>query len=362
MKKIITLLIVVAAGAALLWLSINEQGQGATALKQRPKPNVVITDVVISDVRDEVEALGNIGANESITITSKVSDVIDELYFDDGQFVSKGQLLVQLRNDEQQARVAAAKVKLTEQMRELARIRTLLTNQTVAELERDRLQSQMDTAKAELDQAQAALNEREIKAPFAGRLGLRRVSNGALVTPSMAITTLDDIGSVKLDFSVPERFISSLSPGKVVEATAVAFDNQIFAGKVTLIDNRVNETTRAVTVRAMIPNPEAKLLPGMLMKVKLIQSQRRAIMIPEAAIIPQQNRHYVYVVNPEGSIEQKQVTLGKRQLGIVEIVEGLTPGEQLVIRGILKVRPGDEVQVQRQENFSALSHADEVLS
>ncbi|WP_240778680.1 efflux RND transporter periplasmic adaptor subunit [Shewanella sp. SNU WT4] len=349
-----SLVVVAAAIAGALWFS-----QGPAPSESPPKgakltPNVVVANVTFVNVRDEVEALGNIGANESTTITSKISEVIERIYFVDGEYVKHGQLLVQLRSAEQQAQVTAAKVKLSEQTRELARISTLVTNKTVAELERDRLQSLIETAKAELDQALSALNEREIRAPFSGRLGLRNVSQGALVSPATVITTLDDIAQVKLDFTVPERFIPLLSKGQVIEASAVAFDNELFTGKVTLIDNRVNANTRAVTVRAIVPNPDGKLLPGMLMTVKLIKEQRQAIMVPEGAIIPQQDRHYVYLVNSQGVIEQRQVKLGLRQLGAVEVIDGLAQGEVLVTRGILKVRPEMAVEVQAQESFSAV--------
>ncbi|QYJ80147.1 efflux RND transporter periplasmic adaptor subunit [Shewanella acanthi] len=321
-------------------------------------PNVVIATVQMAPVRDEVEAIGTNKAYESVTITPKVTDVVTSLKFDDGDIVKKGDLLVQLQNAEQIAKVKAAQVKVADNQRELARISSLVSSRTVAELERDRLQTLIDTTRAELEQAQSALNDRSIVAPFNGRLGLRQVSVGSLVSPGTEITTLDDISKIKLDFSVPERFIQDLQPGKQVEAKAVAFPVEIFKGKVISIDSRVNPTTRAVIVRAEIPNPKLRLLPGMLMKVKLIKRSREAIMLPESAIIPLQKSHYVYSVNSDNVIERKAVQIGIRTRGWVEILDGLEIGENVVIRGLLKVRPGDTVKTQVSEKFTYLTEDD----
>ena len=349
MKKIILIIVLIAVAGYAYQQTATEKPQ---ASRPKPIPNVVIAKAAMEAVRDEVEALGNVKAYESVTITSKVTDVVNQLNFNDGEIVKKGTLLVRLQDAEQVAKVTVAKVQVMDHKREFDRISSLVTSQTVAELERDRLQTLIDTARAELEQAQAALQDRHITAPFSGRLGLRQISVGTLATPGTTITTLDDISTIKLDFSVPERFLQDLKPGKSVEASAVAFPEQLFKGKVTSIDSRVNPTTRAVIVRAEIPNPDLKLLPGMLMKVKLIKQNREALMLPESAIIPIQSKHYIYAVNSENVVEQHEVHLGLRTRGWVEVLDGVTLGEQVIIRGILKVRPGDTVKVEMNEHFT----------
>lgn len=351
MKKIIIIIAILAAA----WFGYQAMQPQEQQARVKLTPNVVITTTAMAQVRDEVEAIGTNKAYESVTITPKVTDVVLSLTFDDGAIVKKGDLLVQLQNAEQLAKVKVAQVKLSDNQRELARISSLVTNRTIAELERDRLQTLIDTTRAELEQAQSSLKDHSIVAPFNGRLGLRQVSVGSLVTPGTEITTLDDISKIKLDFSVPERFIQELQPGKLVEAKAVAFPDEIFNGKVISIDSRVNPTTRAVMVRAEIPNPDLRLLPGMLMKVKLIKRSREALMLPESAIIPIQKDHFVYRVNKDNVIERKQVSIGIRTRGWVEITQGLGIGENIVTRGVLKVRPGDVVKTQFAENFSHLS-------
>jgi membrane fusion protein (multidrug efflux system) len=348
MKKLIVLIaLVLVALSAYYFMSPEE-----TIVKRpRPIPNVVVAKAAIMTIRDEVEALGTGKAYESIIVTSKIAEIVTQINFEDGDLVEKGALLVQLRNDEHKAKVAVTEIKLVENLREFDRISSLVISKTIAELERDRLQSLIDTTRAEVQQAKASLNDRTIKAPFAGRLGLRQVSVGSLVTPGEKISTLDDVSKIKLDFSVPERFIQELQPGKLVEARAVAYPDSLFKGVVTSIDSRVNPDTRAVVVRAVLPNDDYKLLPGMLMKVRLIKQSRQALLLPEAAIIPIQNKHYVYVVNAENIVKQQQVTLGTRTRGWVEITDGLEVGQQVITRGILKVRPGDNVQVELAENF-----------
>jgi len=355
MKKIIIMIILV----SVAWFAYQEFSPNSPSKtnKTRPIANVVVAKASMEPVRDEVEALGTSKAYESITVTPKVTEVVTKINFKDGDRVEKGRLLVQLQDREQVARVTVAKVRVTDHKRELERIRSLVSSQTIAELERDRLQTLIDTTKAELVQAQSALKDRAITAPFKGRLGLRHISVGSLVSPGTVITTLDDISIIKLDFSVPERFLQSLAIGKVVEATAVAFPDELFSGLVVSIDSRVNPTTRTVLVRAEISNAKHRLLPGMLMKVKLIKQSRQALILPESAIIPIQDRHYVYLVNEEEVVIKKEVELGLRKRGWVEVLKGVELGEQVVIRGILKVRPGDKVKVQFSEKFSFLKEA-----
>jgi membrane fusion protein (multidrug efflux system) len=356
MKKIFFLIVLLTLG----WFGYQStQSQPEAVQKNHPLTNVVVAKAAMLTIRDEVDAIGTSKAFDSVTITPKVTELVQRIDFKDGQNVSKGDLLVQLQNNEHLAKVKVAQVKVREHQREFERIISLVSNKTIAELERDRLQSLIDTTKAELEQAQSALADRAILAPFSGRLGLTQVSVGSLVSPGQQITTLDDVSQIKLDFSVPERFLQELQIGKTVEAKAVAFPDKVFIGKVTSIDSRVNPVTRALLVRAVIPNADFALLPGMLMKVKLIKQSREAMLLPESAIIPVQDKHYIYIVNEDNEVERQQVTLGIRTRGWVEILDGVTLGQQVIIRGILKVRPGEKVQAEINERFNFVQVTDE---
>lgn len=350
MKKLLLLLVVISILLAVWW-RLDRTPQALSSADQHIA-EVVVYHASTQPIRDEVEALGSVSANEAVVVTPIVSDLVTAIYFNDGDMVKAGQLLVQLNDAQQRAQLQQAQVQLAESRRELKRIQGLVDSHTIAASEQDRLQTLIDSALAQVAAANAAVNDRQIRAPFAGRLGMRQISLGSLVTPGMEITTLDDIATIKLDFPVPERFIQQLQPGKLVEASAVAYEHKVFNGEVITIDSRVNPETRAITVRAKLPNPDAKLLPGMLMKVRLIKQDRQAILLPESAIVPVQQKHQVYVVKDENTASRREVTIGQRTHGWVEIIDGVTAGEQVIVRGLMKVREGQLLRVKSAESFN----------
>ncbi|WP_417345477.1 efflux RND transporter periplasmic adaptor subunit [Ferrimonas sp.] len=352
MKKTIVAGIVLAVGVAgAIYHKETSKGDGARG-KPRGTPSVVVTQVAAESMRREVEALGTVKARESVVMSVKVTEKVEAVHFDDGQRVEAGTLLLTLSDGEQQAKLRAARANLQEQQREFNRIKDLVQAKTIASSELDRLATSVDVAKATLAQYQAELDARYLRAPFSGVLGFREVSPGTLVTPGTEVTTLDDIQVVKLDFPVPERFLSQLNPGRSVEATAAAFPERVFTGTVVSIDSRVDPVTRAVVVRANIENPDLALRPGMLMTLKLITEQRDTLVVPEESIIPLQQRHYLFVVTPDNRIEQREVEVGLRIRGRAEILSGVNAGEIVVTRGIMKVRPGQEVNTRSGEPFT----------
>ncbi|MCM0150046.1 efflux RND transporter periplasmic adaptor subunit [Photobacterium galatheae] len=318
----------------------------------RPAPNVVIQPVVRQNVARQVEALGTVKSRESVQITAKVTEKVEQIHFEDGQQVNAGALLVTLTSGEQQAKVRAAQANLNEQRREYRRIEGLVRQNTMARSELDKLRTGIEVARAILAQNQAELDARTIAAPFAGILGFRQISQGALVTPGMVVTTLDALDTVKLDFSIPERFLGQIQPGALVDGHVAAFPDQIFSGKVTGINSRVDPQTRAVEVRARVDNPQLLLRPGMLMTLALTLEARSGLVVPEEAVIPRQTEHFVMVVNGNNVVEQRLVELGFRSRGEVEILSGVQEGEQVITRGMDKVRPGQTVTTQQTEHFT----------
>ncbi|BDY05868.1 efflux RND transporter periplasmic adaptor subunit [Ferrimonas sp. YFM] len=352
MKKTIVAGIVFALGVAgAIYHKETSKSDGARG-KPRGTPSVVVTQVAAESMRREVEALGTVKARESVVMSVKVTEKVEAVHFDDGQRVEAGTLLLTLSDGEQQAKLRAARANLLEQQREYNRIKDLVLAKTIASSELDRLATSVDVAKATLAQYQAELDARYLRAPFSGVLGFREVSPGTLVTPGTEVTTLDDIQVVKLDFPVPERFLAQLNPGRNVEATAAAFPERVFTGTVVSVDSRVDPVTRSVVVRANIDNPDLALRPGMLMTLKLITEQRDTLVVPEESIIPLQQRHYLFVVTADNRIEQREVEVGLRTRGRAEILSGVSAGETVVTRGIMKVRPGQEVNTRSGEPFT----------
>ena len=200
---------------------------------------------------------------------------------------------------------------------------------------------------AQVEAARARLEHTVIRAPFAGRVGLRRVSPGSFVSNSTVITTLDDVSKIKLDFSVPETFLMVLSKGMRITAQSLVYPDREFNGTVASIDTRLDPISRAVQVRAIIPNSDGLLKPGMFMSVALKRDRGELVVAPEQAIVPEGNSQYVFVV-ADGVAHKRLVQLGRRIPGFVAIVAGLEPGESVITEGTHKVRDGSRVEVPGQ--------------
>jgi membrane fusion protein (multidrug efflux system) len=303
-------------------------------------PAAVTLAVVRSErVSQKLEALGNARANESVDISTKISNIVTAIRFRDGERVKRGQVLVQLDDAQTRADVAAAQATLAESESQYNRSRELMNTQALSKSSFDQLEGTVKANRARLAAASARLEDTVIRAPFSGRVGLRRVSVGTLISPGDVITTLDDTSVIKLDFSVPENFLASLREGLSIRATAPAFPGRSFAGSVASIDSRVDMTTRSVTVRALLANEDGALKPGMFLNVALANDERAALVIPEEALTPEAERQYVFVVT-EGKVSRREVRIGVRRPGSVEVLAGLRAGERVIVEGTQKVRDG----------------------
>jgi membrane fusion protein (multidrug efflux system) len=319
-------------------------GAGPNASARNNTPTFVsVAPVRTETVSQKLEALGNARANESVDISSKTSNVVTAVHFGDGQRVNRGQLLVQLDDAQTRADVAAAEAAVAESERLFNRSRELMATEALSKAQFDQLDATLKANRAKLASAQARLQDTVIRAPFSGRVGLRRVSVGTLISPGDVITTLDDTSVIKLDFSVPENVLATLREGLAVRATAPAFSGRSFTGKVSSIDSRVDLNTRAVTVRALLANEDGALRPGMFLNVSLANDERETLIIPEQALTPEAERQYVFVV-ADGKAQRREVRIGSRRPGSVEVVAGLNAGEQVVVEGTQKVRDGAPVR------------------
>jgi len=194
---------------------------------------------------------------------------------------------------------------------------------------------------------QAMLDDRQIVAPFDGIVGLRRISPGAMAEPGTIITTIDQVDPMKLDFQVPEVFLTELKTGTALDAKSAAFSGESFAATVSQIDSRIDPVTRSITVRALIPNSGKRLHPGMLMTVDLKRNLREALVVPERAVVPVGTVQSVYVLN-DGTVSLVGIKPGARIPGYVEILEGLAEGQVIVTDGILSLEDGSKVTVAGQ--------------
>ena len=292
---------------------------------------------------ERISAIGTVKARESVTVTAKVSELVQQVHFDSGDEVRAGAPLITLSDQQQRAALNEAQATADEADRLLRRQSELAQQQLIARSQLDTQRATRDSANARVAQIRAQLADRVIRAPFSGVLGLRQVSPGALVTPGTPIATLDELARVYVDFPLPESQLSLATPGRAITGTAAAYPGRTFDGVVAIVDARVDPATRAVTVRADLPNPERLLRPGMLVNVTLPSAERQALMVPEIAVVQVGRDSFVYRAKDDGSVEQVRLTLGARGDGKVEIVEGAKAGDRVVVDGTGKLRPGAKI-------------------
>jgi membrane fusion protein (multidrug efflux system) len=201
----------------------------------------------------------------------------------------------------------------------------------------DQIEATLKANTARVAAAQARLNDTVIRAPFSGRTGLRRVSVGSLVNPGTLITTLDDSSLIKIEFTVPQAHQHVLREGLAVTAQASGLPGRTFEGRVITVDSRVDPITRAISVLAGIANDDGTLKPGTFMSVRMHSTPTAALLVPEAAVVPEQGRMFAFVVE-DGVALKREITIGRRRPGEVEIAGGLERGQRVIVEGALKVR------------------------
>jgi membrane fusion protein, multidrug efflux system len=305
---------------------------------------VVAVTLQQSSFVDTVEALGTANANESVNITSKTANRIVAIRFAEGQQVRKGEILVELDGVEAQADLAVAEAALGDSRSQYNRSRELFATKALSQSQLEQIEATLRQNEARVAAAQARANDTIVRAPFSGRVGLRNVSVGSYVTPATVITTLDDTSIIKLDFSVPETYLSMLANGLDIEATSSAYPGAMFEGKVASIDSRIDPVSRSVIVRGNVDNRDGRLKPGMFMTVKLLRAADQALTLPEQALVPEADRQFVFVVRDD-QVHKTEITTGRRRPGEVEVLKGLTTGDIVVIEGTQKLIDGTRVRV-----------------
>ena len=306
-------------------------------------PGVFVAEAAVKPFPLAVEALGNASANEAIEIHPEITARLTSISFEEGQFVDAGERLAELENVEPLAELASARARLVDSESQYRRSQELFRTNAVAESQLQQLEAQREADRAAVAAAEARVEDTVITAPFAGRLGLRRVSVGSLVTPSTVITTLDDTSAIKLDFDVPEIFLSRIEEGLSVMARSAAWPDRQFEGIVTAVDSRVDPVSRTVMVRSKIPNEQGRLRAGMFLTVTLLKEDIEALMVPEQALVPERSTQTVLVVGVDNIVEQRLVETGRRRPGEVEILAGLEPGERVIVEGTQMARDGQPV-------------------
>jgi membrane fusion protein (multidrug efflux system) len=307
-------------------------------------PKVVTAAVRSELLVDEIEALGTVKANESVEIRPRVASLVERIVFEEGELVEKGELLIELERSEIVAGLALAEANLSESRSVYNRNKSLASTQAISASNLEQLLAQVKVDEAQVEAARARLANSMIRAPFSGKVGLRRVSPGSFVNTSTVITTLDDIGRVKLDFSVPETFLTVVQEGMPIVAQSVVYPERQFTGIVASVDTRLDPVSRAIQVRAVIENRDAALRPGMFMTVALQRESGEVLVVPEQAIVPEGSSQFVFTV-ADNVVTRKRIEIGRRIPGLVVVSAGLSEGEHVIAEGTNKVSNGTTVEV-----------------
>ena len=306
---------------------------------------VPVTSEVVreQDWTDALRALGAERAREAVTVTAKVSETVQQVHFESGQQVARGAALVTLSGQQQQASLASAEAALKEAEQQYQRYAQLVSQQLLAKSTLDAQRATRDAARAQVAQIRANLSDRVIRAPFAGVLGIRQVSPGALVTPGTAIATLDDVSRVFVDFPVPETELADVGAGQALVGNVATFGERSFDGTVSTVSARLDTASRAATVRGDFPNPDGLLKPGMLVQVTLTRGSRQALVVPEIAVLQIGNETFVWRVKADGTVEKANVEVGGRVPGKVMLKAGVEAGQRIVTEGVGKLQAGAKV-------------------
>lgn len=298
---------------------------------------VTIVQIEAQAFADQISAVGTLEAWESVDIRASVSQIVTALNFEDGDIADEGAVLAILKQDAERARFSELSASLIDAEREARRLENLVVKNQVAQTEVDRANTRVQVLEYQLEEVEARMRDRTIRAPFTGQLGLREISPGALVTSGTRITTLDDVSRMRLTFAVPATELGRIRVGQSLTAQSAAFSRS-FEGVISAIDSRVDPATRSVQVRAEIANDEGELRPGLLMTTQIASNPRDAILVPEQALESQASVHSVWRVSGDTEAEKVTVEVGGRMPGFVEIIAGLELGDRIIVDGVGSLR------------------------
>lgn len=330
----------------LRWILLPILISGAFAQRESRKPSTPleaeIHTVQRSTIQRTVPTVGTLRANESVTLVSELSRRLAKIHFAEGAEVAAGELLFKLDDHDLVAELGEIKARLNLAVINKNRAENLLPNRAISQQEYDTVTGELLVLEARKVTQETLLAKTEIRAPFAGRIGVRQVSEGAFVSPSTPLATLQDVSRIKVDFPLPERYSSEVKVGQNFTFT-VAGSGEIFQGTVAVIDPAIDAATRSLLVRGLCTSPKG-LLPGGFAEVKLtLDGMANGFMLPGQAIVPSPRGQGVYLIK-EGRAKLQPVEIGIRTEDEVQILRGLQEGDQVAVTGLMRIRPGIEVK------------------
>lgn len=348
----------IVVGAAIGALS-NPDAHAEVKTEGPPPTRVEATAVIQSSLTKSMEVVGNVESGEAVDLRSEITGRIERLAFEDGQQVKAGQLLVKLDGSVQEAELARARANLNLVENNVARYGKLMQSGFVSKMKLEESQAESSLARANVRLAEANLAKTEIRAPFDGKIGLRKVSPGDYVSPGDSLVNLDKTGEVKVRFTVPEKFLFDLKQGAVVELNVDSLPGEAERARVVATESRVAADSRSIRVQAIASNDDGKLYAGQFVSVKLpIRELKDALVVPDQALVPQGGEVFVYRVDGH-TAKRVAVKTGLRADSKAQIVAGLKAGDVVVTAGHQKLQDGAPVQVSHPSVVQLLATPEE---
>jgi len=336
----------VLAGCVLGWAAACGQGDAAAPETTGP-PEVAVEVVTLAPevLRDEVAFVGQLEAAGSVMVRAETEGVIEAIRFEEGAAVEEGQILFELRNGEQEARLRLAEADLAKVAAEYRRTKRLADRNAASAAALERQAAERQIARAAVDLARVQLEKTFVRAPFAGHTGEHKVYVGDRVDETRNLVRLDDISRVQLFFSLPEQALPLARSGVPLEISVAPYPGETFPGEVFFVAPYLEAETRRLSVKAWVPNPDGRLRPGLFAEVKAVLDTREdALVVPEASVVYDREGPFVWGVDDAGDARRVSVDLGLRVGGRVEVVSGLAPGDRIVAAGTNKVFEGSRVR------------------
>lgn len=330
------------------------QQQASLSRFQAPLPAVVaVTEVRQIEWQSSLKAVGDLVAVSGVTVSNEIAGMVKAIHFNSGQHVKKGQLLIELDSETDLAELKGFLAEQRQAQIQFDRSKKLIDKNFVSRSDYDQNLALLDSANAAVWTKKTLIEKKQIRAPFSGDLGIRKVNLGQFLTPGSAIVTLQQVAPIYVDFQISTRHLSNLSPGQEVKLSVQAYPDQFFNGQMTTISPLIDTRTRSVQIRATLVNTERLLRPGMFAEVQVLADQNRQVLIlPDTAITYNPYGEFVFVIETgeQGlTVQSRQVETGITQNGLVEIVNGLSLGEQVVSAGQIKLRNGMSVVIDAKQ-------------
>jgi membrane fusion protein (multidrug efflux system) len=350
-KIILIISVVVIAAIAYLYPRLDSRKSNDTGVASAGAGPDVITNLPVKVVklkketlRNQLSVTGTILPNESVDLRSEINGLVTKISFKEGEYVSKGTPLVYLNDDELQAQFQ--RLEYTQKLFETQenRQKQLLAREAISQEEYDIVLNQYNTTLSDLKLVEAQLSKTVIRAPFNGILGLRQVSEGAVIGSSDVIANFVNIDPIKIEFSIPERYANQVSVGSLIYFSNESTPGEV-QGKVYAFEPQIDAATRTLKLRAQSPNKDRMFLPGMFVRIRFVLGEtENALMVPSESVIPELQGYKVFVVGEDNKAEERVVEIGTRTDTQVQITKGLEQGDLVLTTGVLQARQGTPVE------------------